>query len=381
MNAELSAVQARRHRWRVQLLGGSDLEPADVVRRAVALQGQDLPAVLAAIALRSRPGTTIADVRAAFDAGALVRSWPLRGTLFATTPDRLAALLHFTAERIHRAAARRRAQLGLDDQVIERAREVIREALAAGPLRRAEALGHWEAAGIATDAGRGYHLLMHLAVDGLLHWGPFTETATEQLLTLSTAAPPEDPDAALADAVRGYVLARGPVTESDLAWWTKQPLTLLRRALGAAEDLVQVSMAGTPAWIAEESLGSDERAGRSGPTVSSAETGPTGVTLVPGFDEWILGYADRSLVASPAMLRALVPGGNGVFRPAVLVDGVVVGTWRRPRRSAGSSPAATAPIVELVEPVSASTRREIERAIERWIERGIERGIEGAAAR
>lgn len=349
MTAELTAVQARRRRWQAQLLGGSDLEPADVVRRAVALQGQDLPAVLDAIALRSRPGTTTADVRAAFDAGALVRSWPMRGTLFATTPDRLAALLHFTAERTHRAAARRRAQLGLDDHVIEQAREVICEALAVGPLRRAEALGHWETAGIATTGGRGYHLLMHLAVDGLIHWGPFNETATEQLLTLSAAAPPADPDAALADAVRGYVAARGPVTESDLAWWTKLPKTLVRRALAAADDLVEVSVAGTPAWIVDEPLGSRGR------------PGPTGVTLVPGFDEWILGYADRSLVASPQMLSALVPGNNGVFRPAVLVDGVVVGTWRRPPRS---SRAPAKPVVDLVESVSASTRRAIDRTIQ-----------------
>ena len=48
----------------------------EVVDRAVALQGQDLPAVLRAIAIRSAPGTTIDDVRAAFDRGEIVRSWP-----------------------------------------------------------------------------------------------------------------------------------------------------------------------------------------------------------------------------------------------------------------------------------------------------------------
>ena len=46
----LNAEQARRHRWHAQRLGGSDLDPTGVVDRAVAMQGQDLPAVLRAIA-------------------------------------------------------------------------------------------------------------------------------------------------------------------------------------------------------------------------------------------------------------------------------------------------------------------------------------------
>jgi hypothetical protein len=188
---------------------------------------------------------------------------------------------------------------------------------------------------------------MHLAVDGLVHWGPFDATGRQQLLALSRVDPPADPEAALETVVRGYVVARGPVTEADLAWWTKLPRTVLRRALAGVGDLREVSVDGSPAWVVGD------------PPVA----GPSGVTLVPGFDEWILGYADRSLVATPAVLDAIVPGGNGVFRPAVLVDGVVVGTWRltRPTRRA---PAPVA--VELVERVTARTRRAIDRALEAW---------------
>jgi hypothetical protein len=338
----LSAEEARRLRWRAQLLGGSDLAPGEVVRRAVALQGQDLSAVLRAIAIRSRERTTLADVRAAFDSGVLVRSWPMRGTLFATTPAHLATLLHFTADRMHRAAARRRAELGLDDDVVTRARAVLAEALAERRMTRAEAVALWEAAGIEAAGGRGYHLIHHLAVEGLMHWGAFTEDGREQQLTLTATASPVDPDAALAalaDVVRGYVVARGPATEADLVWWTKLPRTVLRRAVAATDDLIDVEVTGAPGWVVGE------------PT----RTGPTGVTLVPAFDEWILGYPDRSLVAGPAMLSSMVPGGNGVFRPVVLVDGTVVGTWRPRDRS-----------VELVERVPAKTRRAIDDAVEAW---------------
>ncbi|MGC3993632.1 MAG: crosslink repair DNA glycosylase YcaQ family protein [Propionicimonas sp.] len=349
----LTAVEARRMRWQAHLLGGSNLDPAAVVERAVALQGQDLHAVVRAIAIRSRPGTTVPDVRAAFDAGRLVRSWPMRGTLFATTPAHLSTLLHFTAERTHRAAARRRAELGIDDTVLLRARDVLAEALSERPLRRAEALTLWEAAGIETSAGRGYHLLVHLCVDGLAHWGRFDDTGSEQLLTrfltpatTPAAADPATATASLAAVVRDFAASRGPVTETDLAWWTKLPKTTLRRAAGTVEELVEVDVEGTTAWLAGE----------------PDRPQPSGVTLVPGFDEWILGYADRSLVASPAMLDALVPGRNGIFRPAILVDGVVVGTWRLLR----STRPMPEPAVDLVESVSARTRRAIGRAVADW---------------
>jgi hypothetical protein len=309
----------------------------------VALQGQDLPAVLRAIAIRSRPGTTLADVRAAFDAGLLVRSWPMRGTLFATTPEWLATMLHFTAERTHRATTLRRVHLDLEDEVLVRARDVVAEALADGPLNRADVLGVLEKAGIATGDGRGFHMLLHLCVGGLAHWGAFDERGSQQLLTLTATPPPADPDAALVAVVRGFVAARGPVTEADLAWWTKLPKATLRPAIGAA-DLTSVSVQGAAAWV----IGDPE-----------PPTGLTGVTLVPGFDEWILGYADRSLVASREMFAALCPGGNGIFRPAVLVDGLVVGTWRPGRAKAQ-------PELNLVETVSATTRKAIDRAIAAW---------------
>jgi len=188
MTTALTADEARRARHSAQLLGGSDLSPAAVVDRAVALQGQDLPAVLRAIALRSAPGTTVDDVRAAFDAGSLVRSWSMRGTLFATTPARLRALLGHTAGRTHRAAARRRGALGLDDATIARAGDIAADALAERPLPRAALLALWDAGGLPVRDGRGYHLLMHLAVDGLLHWGPFD--GAEQLLTLTPLGEP-----------------------------------------------------------------------------------------------------------------------------------------------------------------------------------------------
>ncbi|GAA1426683.1 crosslink repair DNA glycosylase YcaQ family protein [Agrococcus citreus] len=316
----------------------------------VAMQGQDLPAVLRAIAVRSAPGTTLDDVRAAFDAGELVRSWAMRGTLFVAAPDDLAVLHAATGERMRRQEWRMCEVRGIEQAAAELAADVLVDALADGPLPRPAMLAAWEAAGISTAGGRGYHLLALLAYDGLVRFGPF-EGGRDQLLVGGARPAVADPEAALDDALARMVAARGPIDADDVAWWMGLPKVPVRAALERAAAL------GT--GLEPVRVGDRDALVASGAAPGEA----TGVVLVPGFDEWILGYRDRSLVASREVLAAVVPGANGVFRPMVLVDGVAVGTWRIP---AARSKASAAPVLEIVERVPAAVRTRIDRAVAAW---------------
>jgi len=53
------------------------------------------------------------------------------------------------------------------------------------------------------------------------------------------------------------------------------------------------------------------------------------VYLLPGFDEFLLGYKERSAVLSAERVQKIVPGNNGVFLPMIVVAGQVEGTWKR----------------------------------------------------
>ncbi len=55
------------------------------------------------------------------------------------------------------------------------------------------------------------------------------------------------------------------------------------------------------------------------------------IHLLPGFDEYVLGYKDRGDVLAAEHASKIVPGNNGIFMPALVVDGQVVGTWTRTR--------------------------------------------------
>ena len=59
--------------------------PAEIIRSMLAIQGQDFPGAGWSIGLRG-PGLTDQDVGAAFDAGEIVRSWPMRGTCISRPP-------------------------------------------------------------------------------------------------------------------------------------------------------------------------------------------------------------------------------------------------------------------------------------------------------
>ena len=51
--------------------------------------------------------------------------------------------------------------------------------------------------------------------------------------------------------------------------------------------------------------------------------------LLPGYDEYLLGYKDRSAVLKPEHAPKIVPGGNGVYAPMLVIGGEIAGVWRR----------------------------------------------------
>ncbi len=54
------------------------------------------------------------------------------------------------------------------------------------------------------------------------------------------------------------------------------------------------------------------------------------VALLGHFDPYLLGYASRDFALDPRHAKRIQAGG-GFIAPAVLLDGRVVGTWRRHR--------------------------------------------------
>lgn len=327
--------------------GGSALgpiaTPTDAVRHLACTQAQDLPGSTTSIALRTT-GRSLTEVHAAYDGGEIVRSWPMRGTLFAVAAEDLGWMLSLTADPVLRSTVKRRDELGLTDEMLDRAEEVARAVVPATGLSRANLLEAWVEAGLPVEGGRGYHQIFHLAVSGVVCLGPIRETkggATEQLFVIAaewvgSRARRLDREEAIAEWFRRYVLSHGPVADKEFLWWTK----LLRRDLApvldvATEGLAAITVDGSELWVDPEVL---EKYGTSARGPGRRATAVP--LLLPGFDEIVLGYGDRSAVMTDEQEKGqVVPGKNGVFRPTVTYRGRALGTWTRSRAkgAAGST--------------------------------------------
>ena len=132
-----------------RVVGPQADDVAGVVRHLGAVQAQDLPGALRSVALRTASRSRAAVV-AACDAGEVVRSWPMRGTLHLVPAEDLGWMLPLGTPRARAQAARRRVELGLTDADIDRAREL---ALPAVPATRAELFAVWEEAGLEPGEG------------------------------------------------------------------------------------------------------------------------------------------------------------------------------------------------------------------------------------
>jgi hypothetical protein len=296
--------------------------PVDVVRSMLALQGQDLPGARWSIGLRG-DGLTNADVAAAFDAGEIVRSWPMRGTLHVTAATDIGWMLELMAPRVVAATATRRAELKITAQDLERARDAAMASLGGGhALDRQALLAAIAEHGVFVDGQRGYHLLGYLAQTGVIVLGP-TAGAQQAFVLLDEWVPTPrrlDRDEALGELAVRYFRSHGPATDRDLARWSGLPLGEVRRGLAVCgeDNLARLGVDGTTYHLA--------------PQVLAASPAP-GVRLLPGFDEYILGYLDRSAALAPEHAQAVVPGNNGMFMPTIVADGEVIGTWKATARA------------------------------------------------
>lgn len=319
-----------------QRIAGPPVDSAsDAVRWMTAMQAQDFSGALTSVALRTK-SRRLPNVEAALSAGEVVRSWPMRGTLHLVVADDLPWMLDIMAQRVVAQSGRRRAQLGLDDATLARAHDVAQQVLGGGHrLTRAELLVSWNQAGLDTSGGRGYHLLGYLAQTGVLCFGPPADREHSVVLTEDWIPAPRrlGKDEALGELARRYFCSHGPATVKDFTRWTNLAAGDVRTALALARpDLATLDVNGA------EHLMDPQTPDRLDTWRSSA----LGVFLLPGFDEFILGYADRTAQLPAEFADRIVPGGNGMFKATVVSRGVVLGTWRRAGRGAQQRVEATA---------------------------------------
>jgi hypothetical protein len=315
-----------RQRLLNQRIEGEKLKtPEEVVRWMGALQAQEYLEGLWAIGLRMQ-SATVADVEQAIADRKILRTWPMRGTLHFVPSEDAKWMLKLSATRLLAADKRRQEQLELDSTIIGHSQTLFYNALQGGKrLTRPEAMKLLEDADISTKGQRGYHILWYLAQSGLICLGPM-EGKQQTFVLLDEWVPRSREitrEEALAELIKRYMRSHGPATIQDFTRWAGLTVTEAKIGLEAVKSgFLSEKRNGQEYWISRDAAGQESHPFSS-------------VSLLPGFDEYLLGYKDRSAMITPEHELKIVPGKNGIFLPMVVMTALIVGTWKRTLRKNG----------------------------------------------
>jgi hypothetical protein len=293
-------------------------QPAEVVHWLGAVQAQDFAGAKWALGLRMRAATDEI-VEQAFTQGAILRTHLLRPTWHFVTPADIHWMLALTAPRVHALNAPYYRKLELGQDLFQRSTTALTQALQGGnQLTRDELRAILAQAGIATAGElRMSYILMRAELDGVICSGSRRGKQFTYAL-LSERAPQVrrlEHDHALAELARRFFLSRGPASVHDFARWSGLTVTDARAGLEAIKSQLQLEQVdGQSYW-------------RSPSTPAAPDRAPKAV-LLSIFDEYISGYKDRSAVVEANYGAKLQSLGNALTA-IVVVDGQVVGTWKR----------------------------------------------------
>ena len=308
-----------RRRVEAQGIGPARFRSAgEAVAGLGAIQAQDFSGAKASIGLRV-PGATEADIDRAIAESAIVRTWPMRGTLHFVAAQDVHWMRELLTPRVLATGRRRHEELELTDAVMARCGRIFEKALGGGRHLTRETLSDLlEKSNISVDTHRSYHIFWRLAQEGLICYGihegkQATFTLLDEWVPTRTKREREE---SLAELARRYFTSHGPATAQDLAAWS---------GLVAADVKLAVELAARE--LRQEKI--DDKVCHMASDASAPSTESKRLFLLPGFDEFMLGYRDRSPSLEAKHAAKIVPGSNGVFVGTVVESGRVIGTWKR----------------------------------------------------
>ncbi len=337
--------------------------PADIVRWLGAVQAQEYAPAKWALGLRTRDGTTDADVQQALDEGRIVRTHAMRPTWHFVAAEDCRWLLELTAPQVHRRMATYDRRIGLEPPVMRRGTRIVERALRDGQhLTRAELRDRLARSGMALDPMRLAHLLLYAELERAICSGP--RRAKQSTYALFDERVPASPrlsrDEAMAELARRYFQSHGPATIRDFVWWSGLRTPDAKRGIdiwsggtwsgrpSGRPKLISTEIDGLTYWSAAGSRTGSPRRRR--------------VLLLPIYDEYLVAYRDR--VAVPHGANAMMSFRSRErfqYPHALAIDGQVAGTWR-------VRPAARSMSIEVVpyRRLTPRDRRELDDAAERY---------------
>jgi hypothetical protein len=289
----------------------------DIVSWMGAMQAQDYSMAKWALGIRL-PGSTDELIESEIDKGKIIRTHALRPTWHFVSADDIYWMLDLTGPQIKASMKSRDKQLGLTENLVKKSNSIIEKALSNGNhLTREELIAELERAHIDTGDNRASHFFLRAEIESIICSGKIKKNKPTYTL-LSEWVPGSNSlsrEEAMMKLVRKYFTSHGPATLQDFVWWSGLSVNESKVALEMIRsDFVSETIGNKTYWFAD--------------SFSLPRLEKDLIYLLPAYDEFIISYQDRT-ASLPSGNHIKAVSDNGIFRPFILINGQVKGTWKR----------------------------------------------------
>lgn len=283
----------------------------EVVAYMGAFQAQDWNKCTWALGLRLAK-LNYQDILEAFNRGELIRTHILRPTWHFVAPLDLRWMLSVSAPRVKAWNAFMYRKCELSEREFKQAQEIMVKCLSNRNFQTRDQIRvELEKAGITGDTIRMSCIFMEAELEGVICSGPrignqYSYALIDEVIPATTVMTSEE---ALRELTLRYFRARTPAQLPDFAWWSGLTQAQCKKGIQLLGKEIETIEFDGKTWY---SMPGPLPEGKINDTF-----------LMPDYDEYGIGFKDRSLYDHPDRLK-----GNG-FISALVVEGCQRGTWFR----------------------------------------------------
>lgn len=289
----------------------------DIVGWMGAMQAQDYYMAKWAIGLRL-PLINDSDVDTALSKGEILRTHLLRPTWHLVAAKDIYWMIKLTAANMKAAMRSAHKQLELDERTFAKSNSIIEKALAKGKhLTRGELSTQLQKHKIFINELRLIHLMYYAELSAIVCSGEVNGKNQTYALLEQRVKEKRDlkKEEALFMLAQRYFESRGPATIRDFTWWSGLPAKDAKLAQELIKDNLDSIIIDSKIYFFSEA-----------PT--NIKMNRSQLFILPAFDEFIISYKDRSAMLTADDKKEVITN-NGIFRPSILLNGKIIGTWKR----------------------------------------------------
>ncbi len=299
-----------------QLIQSRYTKAQDLVAWLGAIQAQEYAQTLWGIGLRI-PNLIADDIEKEFNEGQLLRTHVLRPTWHFVSANDIHWMLALTAPRVHAVNAFMYKQTELNDALFNRSSEIIYKSLHGGKqLTREEINEEFKRHSIRAEGHRLSYLMMNAELNGMICSG--AKRGNQHTYALIEERIPQtrkwSKEESLAELTKRYFQSRGPATVQDYSTWSGLTLGDCRKGIALLSNEIQT-------------LRSEGNEYYFIPSQKVNSLTNSSMMLLPMYDEYIMGYKDRSAIFNDR--NNTKPHPKSIHNCTIVWEGQVIGYWKR----------------------------------------------------